>query len=44
MLYSSAARVKLQQPDSCYAKISEYNIFDIFDGEVYAVDRVKDAH
>ena len=29
-LYSSAARVKLQQPDSCYAKFSEYNIFDIW--------------
>ena len=28
-LYSSAARVKLQQPDSCYCKSSEYNIFDI---------------
>ena len=27
---SSAARVKLQQPDSCYVKLSEYNIFDIW--------------
>ena len=29
-LYSSVAKVKLQQPDSCYAKFSEYNIFDIW--------------
>ena len=29
-LYSSAARVKLQQPDSCYAKLSDYNTFDIW--------------